>query len=236
MFPSVRTVASGLLLAVAAWLMAGCPAYTGPAQGGARPYPPTGDGTSPPDRSHGGGIGDQDAAWDPDAEGDLGPDAVRPADDVELIADPASRPDWAGLKSGLSVYHGVPALIGVGQAKAAGERSMARLVARRKARAEAHGIATLVARRIGRSARVRGDALLLLETQLQGFVDVLLPDHKRFVPVWEDAASGEVHAAVLIPLDRFLGAVRDGWNVPDRVRSLLAKKYEPVRKDLLRRL
>ncbi len=230
MFLRARCQIVGLLFVGLALSLTGCPAYTGPATGGARPYPPTGAGHSsgPADD-----IGDE--VWDDG--GDLPPtDAVRPADDVELLVDPARRPDWVGLKSGLAVYHGVPALIGVGEAKAQGERSMARLVARRKARAAAHKVATRVARRLGRSARVRGDALLLLETQLQGFVDVLLPDHKRFVPVWEDLKGGEVHAAVLIPLDRFLGAIRDGWNVPDSVRRLLSKKYDRTRADLLRRL
>jgi len=205
------------ILAVGSLSLAGCPAHRRAGAAGL-------GGES--GRSADGGAAEGDEPWAEGDEGDL-PEPFDPAaDDQEFVLDSAQRPDWIGLPSGITNYRGVPALVGLGMARAEGEASLAHLVARRKARAQAYSGANALARLLARKVKIRDDELLLLETQLQGFVDVLLPDHRRFVPVWQDPSSDAVHAAVMIPLERFLGAVRDSWDVPDAVRTYLTANFE----------
>lgn len=156
-----------------------------------------------------------------------------PAVEPELVLDPGSRPDWLGLATGIGQYRGLAAIIAIGSAKAEGEMSMAHLVARRRARDSLHRMGGRVGRYLATRVRLGPDATLLLETQLAGILDILLPDQRRFVPVWEDRANRKVYAAILIPLERFLSSIRDHSDVPDKVRAHVSKSYDQVWRDML---
>ncbi len=174
------------------------------------------------------------------APGDQEPFGEEPPleeDSVEFIVESPTMPDWAALGTGIRIYRGVPAIVGRGVAEGTGEPAMVRLVARRKARGAIYGVITRIARYLGKKVGMSRDAIELLDTQLQGFVDVLLPDHRRFVPTWRDPGTNKVYSAVLIPLDRFLAMIRDSWNVPDELRGYLGdgKKYARVRRELIER-
>ncbi len=151
-----------------------------------------------------------------------------PLAEPENILDPTVRPDWLGLATGFSRYRGIPSVVGIGTAKAEGELPMARLVARRRARAGVHGVGQRTAAHLAKKVRMNSNARLLLETQFVGLLDVLLPDQRRFVPTWEDQRTGRIYAAILIPLDRFLTTIRDDPDVPEGVRNHLRARLPQV--------